>query len=120
VGRPSHLALPRRAENIVIDVENLKALRFRRPGILPDTIIIDHGKPFMSIHVASVCQRLGISIQPAHVYTGTDKAWVERWFRTIDEMLRELPGYKGKDIASRGGTGERGGLHDPSARADHP
>ncbi|WP_409047698.1 PfkB family carbohydrate kinase [Microbacterium sp. HA-8] len=48
-------------ENIVIDVENLKALRFRRPGILPDTIIIDHGKPFMSIHVASVCQRLGIS-----------------------------------------------------------
>lgn len=89
-------------ENIVIDVENLKALRFRRPGILPDTIIIDHGKPFMSIHVASVCQRLGISIQPAHVYTGTDKAWVERWFRTIDEMLQELPGYKGKDIASRG------------------
>lgn len=89
-------------ENIVIDVENLKALRFRRPGILPETIIIDHGKPFMSIHVASVCQRLGISIQPAHVYTGTDKAWVERWFRTIDEMLQELPGYKGKDIASRG------------------
>lgn len=93
-------------ENIVIDVENLKALRFRRPGILPDTIIIDHGKPFMSIHVASVCQRLGISIQPAHVYTGTDKAWVERWFRTIDEMLQELPGYKGKDIASRGESPE--------------
>lgn len=89
-------------ENIVIDVENLKALRFRRPGILPETIIIDHGKPFMSRHVASVCQRLGISIQPAHVYTGTDKAWVERWFRTVDEMLQELPGYKGKDIASRG------------------
>ena len=89
-------------ENIVIDVENLRALRFRRPGILPETIIIDHGKPFMSLHVASVCQRLGISLQPAHVYTGTDKAWVERWFRTIDELLKELPGYKGKDIASRG------------------
>lgn len=36
------------------------------------------------------------------MYTGTDKAWVERWFRTIDEMLQKLPGYKGKDIASRG------------------
>ena len=89
-------------DNIVVDVENVRALRFRRPGVLPETIIIDHGKPFMSHHVASVCQRLGISIQPAHVYTGTDKAWVERWFRTIDSMLQELPGYKGRDIATRG------------------
>ena len=26
----------------------------------------------------------------------------ERWFRTVDEMLQELPGYRGMDIASRG------------------
>lgn len=75
---------------------------FIRPGIVPETIVIDHGKPYMSAHVQSVCRRLGISIQPAHVYTPTDKAQVERFFRTIDSLLQELPGYTGRDVASRG------------------
>lgn len=88
--------------NILVDGEALRMTRFKRPGILPDTVVVDHGKPFMSAHVRSVCQRLGISIQPAHVYTPTDKAQVERFFRTIDDLLQELPGYKGKDVASRG------------------
>lgn len=76
--------------------------RFDRPGIIPETIVIDHGRPYMSEHVQSVCRRLGISIQPAHVYTPTDKAQVERFFRTVDSLLQELPGYTGRDVASRG------------------
>ena len=87
---------------IVVDAEILDRTRFRRPPVLPETIIVDHGKPYMSVHVSSVCQRLGISIQPAHVYTPTDKAPVERFFRTIEEVLQELPGYKGSDVAARG------------------
>lgn len=87
---------------IVVDAEILDRNRFRRPPVLPETIIVDHGKPYMSVHVSSVCQRLGISIQPAHVYTPTDKAPVERFFRTIEEVLQELPGYKGSDVAARG------------------
>lgn len=88
--------------NVVVDAEVLGRQRFRRPPALPETIIVDHGKPYMSTHVSSVCQRLGISIQPAHVYTPTDKAPVERFFRTIEEVLQELPGYKGSDVAGRG------------------
>ena len=88
--------------NIVVDAETFHPGRFRRPGVVPETIIIDHGKPFMSLHVSSVCRRLGISIQPAHVYTPTDKAPIERFFRTIEELLQELPGYKGSDVSSRG------------------
>lgn len=88
--------------NVIVDAELVGRQRFRRPPVLPETIIIDHGKPYMSAHVSSVCQRLGISIQPAHVYTPTDKAPVERFFRTIEEVLQELPGYKGSDVAARG------------------
>lgn len=88
--------------NLLVEEDTHQTTRFKRPGTLPETVIVDHGKPFVSAHVRSVCQRLGISIQPAHVYTPTDKAQVERFFRTIDDLLQELPGYKGKDVASRG------------------
>ncbi len=68
-----------------------------------DTIVIDHGKVFISEHVKSVCARLGISIQPGRPYTPTDKAPVERFFRTLrEDLLETLPGYKGPDVYSRG------------------
>lgn len=81
--------------------DKIKVARFQRASI-PETIIIDHGKPYMSEHVMSVCARLGISVQPARVYMPTDKAAVERFFRTIKELLAQLPGYKGEDQPARG------------------
>lgn len=73
------------------------------PGVAPETVVIDHGKIYVSAHLRSVCQRLGISIQPARPYTPTDKAAVERVFRTIrEDLLTALPGYKGPDVHSRG------------------
>jgi transposase InsO family protein len=54
---------------------------------------VDHGKIYVSEHLTSVCARLGISIQPARPYTPTDKAPVERFFRTLGEgLLQALPG----------------------------
>lgn len=73
------------------------------PAIVPETIIIDHGKVFVSDHLTSVCRRMGVSIQPARLRTGRDKGPVERFFRTIrDDLLQALPGYKGPDVHSRG------------------
>ena len=58
--------------------------------------MIDHGKIYVSEHLTSVCQRMGISIQPARLRTGRDKGPVERFFRTIrEDLLQALPGYKG-------------------------
>ena len=40
----------------------------RLPGVPvcpPETLVMDHGKAFLSAHVISVCTRLGISIQPS-------------------------------------------------------
>ena len=73
------------------------------PGTAIETLVIDHGKMYMSEHLQGVCARLGISIQPARVLTSTDKAPVERLFRTIrEDLLAALPGYKGPDVYSRG------------------
>lgn len=73
------------------------------PAIVPETVVIDHGKIYVSEHLTSVCQRMGISIQPARLRTGRDKAPVERFFRTLrEDLLQALPGYKGQDVFSRG------------------
>jgi len=73
------------------------------PGLAPECVLIDHGKMYMSSHFLAVCERMGISVQPARVMTATDKAPLERFFRTLGEdLLAALPGYKGPDVYSRG------------------
>ncbi len=66
------------------------------PPIAPETLVVDHGKVYISDHLSSVCQRMGISVQPARLRTGRDKGPVERFFRTLrEDLLQALPGYKG-------------------------
>ncbi|MFE2584584.1 DciA family protein [Streptomyces sp. NPDC059378] len=73
------------------------------PKVAPETLIVDHGKIYVSAHLTSVCRRMGISVQPARLRTGRDKGPVERFFRTLrEDLLQRLPGYKGPDIHSRG------------------
>jgi hypothetical protein len=73
------------------------------PPVAPETLVIDHGRIYVSEHLSSACARLGISIQPARPYTPTDKAAVERLFRTLrEDLLQALPGYKGPDVFNRG------------------
>lgn len=73
------------------------------PEVVPETIVIDHGKIYVSAHLTSVCARMGISIQPVRLRTGRDKGPVERFFKTLRQgLLHALPGYKGPDIFSRG------------------
>ena len=79
------------------------ALVLRETGVLPDTIVVDHGKIYLSEHVFGICDRLGVSIQPAVPHKPTDKPTVERFFRTIrQQLLEHLPAYKGPDVYSRG------------------
>lgn len=77
------------------------------PGVAAETLVVDHGKIYLCEHVLAVCERLGISIQPARPLTPTDKAAAERFFRTLREgLLVALPGYKGPDVYSRGADPE--------------
>jgi transposase InsO family protein len=82
------------------------------PGTAVDTIVIDHGKMYMAEHIRTLCEQLGISIQPAGVLKPTDKPALERWFRTLrEDLLAALPGYKGPDVYSRGANVEQAAFY---------
>lgn len=90
---------------LVIDADQLSYDRTLAgmPVLAPETLVVDHGKIYLSSLLKSVCSRMGISIQPARPLTPTDKAPIERFFRTLREgFLAALPGYKGPDVYSRG------------------
>lgn len=81
-----------------------------KPVIIPDTIVIDHGKVFVSNTFSAACSLLGISLQPARPRTPTDKAIVERTFGSINSLFCQyVAGYTGSDVTRRGA--------DPAAEA---
>ncbi|ORV45992.1 hypothetical protein AWC02_11695 [Mycolicibacter engbaekii] len=90
---PAH-GVPR---SVLIDVDAVEGATVGAAGppIVPETIVIDHGKNYISEPLTSVCQRMGISLQPARLRTGRDKGPVDRFFRTIrEDLLQALLGYK--------------------------
>lgn len=92
-------------ESDVLDPSSVFAAH---PAVVPETVVVDHGKIYVGEHLTSCCRQLGISIQPARVRVPYDKGPVERFFRTVREgFLQELPGYKGPDVYSRGVSPEQ-------------
>ena len=58
-----------------------------RPVIVPDTIVIDGGKVFISDTFTRACERLGISVQRARPRTPTDKPVVEATFGSVNTLF---------------------------------
>ena len=74
-----------------------------KPVILPDTVVIDRGRVFVSENFLRSCERLGISVQLARPRTPTDKSVVERTFHSINTLfVQHLPGYTGANVQQRG------------------
>ncbi|WP_328737825.1 Mu transposase C-terminal domain-containing protein [Streptomyces bobili] len=74
-----------------------------KPVIVPDTIVIDHGKVFISDTFTTACRTLGISVQPARPATPTDKGVVERTFSSINTLFcQHVAGYFGSNVTQRG------------------
>jgi transposase InsO family protein len=102
---PAHAVWPEHGipRSVLLDTTAIERPGVASPAVVPETIVIDHGKIYVSEHLTSVCRRMGISIQPARLRTGRDKGPVERFFRTLrEDLLQALPGYKGPDVHSRG------------------
>lgn len=98
--------------NVLIGTEEPDGVSQERvaglPACFPETIVVDHGKTYLSDHVISACARLGISIQPALPHKPTDKPNIERFFRRLrEELLQHLPAYKGPDVFNRGAAVEK-------------
>ncbi|MDX3588936.1 DDE-type integrase/transposase/recombinase [Streptomyces europaeiscabiei] len=79
-----------------------------RPVVLPETIVVDRGRVFVSRAFTAACETLGISVQPAPPFAPTAKGIVERAFGTINHLFcQHLPGYTGSDVTRRGPDAEQ-------------
>jgi len=74
-----------------------------RSVIVPDTIVIDHGSVFVSAAFRSACRHLGISIQPTHLGSGSEKGHIERYFGSVASLFCQFAsGYAGRSVDRRG------------------
>ena len=98
--RMSESALPfRRMLSIDERLEHAAA----RPVIIPQMIVVDHGKVFVSESFKASCAFLGISFQPARKATGTDKPHIERMLGSVATMFAQyVSGYTGRSPEYRG------------------
>lgn len=87
----------------LLDVDARMELAAARPVIVPDTIVIDGGKVFVSEVFTRACERLGISVQRARPRTPTDKPVVEATFAAINTLFcQHVAGYAGPNPTRRG------------------
>jgi len=98
--RMSESALPfRRMLSIDERLEHAAA----RPVIIPQLIVVDHGKVFVSESFKASCAFLGISFQPARKATGTDKPHIERMLGSVATLFAQyVSGYTGRSPEYRG------------------
>jgi hypothetical protein len=79
-----------------------------RPVIVPETIVCDHGKAYLSATFRSACRSLGISLAPAHPDTPTDKPVIERTLGSVSTLFAQyVAGYAGRSTEHRGKDAEQ-------------
>jgi transposase InsO family protein len=87
----------------LLDIDARMEQAAARPVIVPDTIVIDHGKVFVSETFTRACDRLGISVQRARPRTPTDKPIVEHTFSSINSLFcQHVASYTGYNTTLRG------------------
>lgn len=73
------------------------------PPLMPEAVVVDNGMAFLSQEFLEMCAQLEIDVLYARPGTGSDKAHVERAFRTIREGIsQKLRGYVGPNVQARG------------------
>lgn len=78
-----------------------------RPVVVPETIVVERGKVYLSTAFSAACETLGISIQPTPPHVPAAGGIVERTFGTINALFcQHLPGYTGSDVTRRGPAAE--------------
>ncbi len=87
----------------LLEIDERMAQAAAKPVIVPDTIVIDGGKVFVSEVFTRACDRLGISVQHARPRTPTDKGIVESTFDSINSLFcQHVAAYTGSNVTSRG------------------
>jgi transposase InsO family protein len=87
----------------LLEVDARMELAAAKPVIVPDTVVIDNGKVFVSDTFIRACARLGISVQNCRPGTPTDKGIVEATFAAINTLFcQHVAGYTGSNTQLRG------------------
>jgi putative transposase len=87
----------------LVDVDARMELAAAKPVIVPDTIVIDGGKVFVSDTFTRACARLGVSVQNCRPGTPTDKGIVEATFDAINTLFcQHVAAYTGSNTQLRG------------------
>jgi transposase InsO family protein len=87
----------------LLDIDTRMEAAAARPVIVPDTIVIDGGKVFVSETFTRACERLGITVQRARPGTPTDKAIVEATFASVNTLFcQHVASYTGPNVTLRG------------------
>jgi len=81
------------------------------PRDRPGDDLCDHGKAYLSATFRAACRSLGISLQPAHPDTPTDKPMVERTLGSVGTLFAQyVAGYVGSSVERRGRHAEQGAV----------
>lgn len=87
----------------LLDVDARMESAAAKPVIVPDTIVIDGGRVFVSDTFTRACARLGVSVQNCRPATPTDKGIVEATFDAINAMFcQHVAAYTGSNTQLRG------------------
>lgn len=74
-----------------------------RPVIIPETIVCDRGKAFISENFRAACRTLEINFQPCHPRSPAEKPHIERTLESVATLFCQfLPGYLGRTAEHRG------------------
>jgi len=92
----------------MLELDERLAHAAARPVIVPETIICDNGKAYISHNFRSACRMLGISLQPAHPETPTDKPHIERTLESVASLFAQfVSGYLVRSAEFRGTSPEQ-------------
>jgi hypothetical protein len=92
----------------LLDIDTRLEHAAARPVIIPETIIVDQGKVFVSRNFRASCNFLGINFQPAHEGSGWEKGHIERMLGSVASLFAQfVAGYSGSSVERRGRHAER-------------
>ena len=87
----------------LVSIDERLELAAAKPVIVPDTVVIDHGKVFLSEVFLRAADTLGHLGAARPTSRPTDKAIIERTFGSINTLFcQHVAGYTGRDVTRRG------------------
>ncbi|MEU6230559.1 hypothetical protein [Streptomyces sp. NPDC047042] len=79
--------------------------------IIPETIVCDHGKVFISHNFRASCRFLGVTLQPTHKASPFEKSVIEKTLGSVSTLFAQfVAGYTGRWVDRRGQRLEDGPL----------